>query len=391
MFDDGALQHEAERGGHEKRGGHGGHEIEVERAGQEALEERLHHVGGVSANHQKLAVRHVDHADQSVRDRQSEGGEQQHAAERQPGEHRAEELAATLCRRQLRQCNVGGAAHGGVRLRVSAVGLFRDDGQQQIAHLRVACGGDQIDGFTTLLRIGVVQRRLRPELIEALAQRRIGFLLTRLFDERLEGGRRVLQHRVDGLGTRVVIGREQRAGGGGRGHLRAQHVVERERAGVVRLDRRTRDRVDVFVVLLNGETVPDGHDRVVGERLEERGGLRRAVCREMVDGLRLGVEVVAGEGGEIGVADARLGGTSRGGCRQRSAQREQDKGGSGPASYRYHAKPLHAPQRDDAVKRLRRKKWKEDQTLSGLPSLPAMNGLHGCARTVDFVFHTTLN
>ena len=30
-------------------------------------------------------------------------------------------------------------------------------------------------------------------------------------------------------------------------------------------------------------------------------------------------------------------------------------------------------------------------TLSGLPWLPSMNGLHGFARTGPFVFHTTLN
>src|SRR5215467_5639224 len=30
-------------------------------------------------------------------------------------------------------------------------------------------------------------------------------------------------------------------------------------------------------------------------------------------------------------------------------------------------------------------------TTSGFFSLPAINGLHGCARTAVFVFHTTLN
>ena len=85
------------RRGHE-RSRHGEQRIPVERAGRVALEQVLHDIGGVRADHQEFAVRHVDDADQPVRDREAERGEQQHAAERQAREQRARNLAAPLDR-----------------------------------------------------------------------------------------------------------------------------------------------------------------------------------------------------------------------------------------------------------------------------------------------------
>jgi hypothetical protein len=61
-------------------------QVPVERARQIGPEDALHGPGRIGADHQQLAVRHVDHAHHAIGDRQAERGEQQDRAERQAGE-----------------------------------------------------------------------------------------------------------------------------------------------------------------------------------------------------------------------------------------------------------------------------------------------------------------
>ena len=68
-------------------------QVPVEGARQVRAEQVLHDVGRVRADHDQLAVRHVDDAHQAVGDREPERGEQQDRAERDAGEGEAEPLA----------------------------------------------------------------------------------------------------------------------------------------------------------------------------------------------------------------------------------------------------------------------------------------------------------
>src|SRR4051812_17464859 len=62
------------------------------------------------------------------------------------------------------------------------------------------------------------------------------------------------------------------------------------------------------------------------------------------------------------------------------------------ASQRQHKPPRHATPRNQATRdRERFRNAGIELTTSGLPALPAINGLHGCARTAVLVRHTTLN
>ncbi|MNC67313.1 hypothetical protein D3C75_1177960 [compost metagenome] len=70
------LQRHADPGGDEKRHGQSDQRVELDGIRGEALEQYLRHVRGVGAQHQHLAVGHVDHAQQAERDGQSQGGQQ---------------------------------------------------------------------------------------------------------------------------------------------------------------------------------------------------------------------------------------------------------------------------------------------------------------------------
>jgi hypothetical protein len=86
-----ALEEHADRAGDQEGGRNGGEQVPVEEAGP--AEKILHDIGRVRADHDQLAVRHVDHAHQAVSDGEAERGEQQDRAERGAGEREAEPLA----------------------------------------------------------------------------------------------------------------------------------------------------------------------------------------------------------------------------------------------------------------------------------------------------------
>jgi hypothetical protein len=75
--DHAALEHRADQRGQEA-GRDGRHHVEVEGArGRYCLEQVLHQVGGIGADHHQLAVRHVDDAHQPVGDGQAQRHQQQ--------------------------------------------------------------------------------------------------------------------------------------------------------------------------------------------------------------------------------------------------------------------------------------------------------------------------
>ncbi len=74
--------------GDDERAGTRAQQVPVEQPGRMRSKQVLHDVGRIGADHDQLAVRHVDHAHQPVGDREAERGEQQDRAERDAGEQR---------------------------------------------------------------------------------------------------------------------------------------------------------------------------------------------------------------------------------------------------------------------------------------------------------------
>ena len=93
----------------------------------------LHQPGGVSPEHQHLPVRHIDHPQQSIGDRQPERGQQQNGAQRQPHKRLPQQVAYRLTMLDLAQAFRRGLAYFIIRLRLGA-GI----GQQAGLHFRIA-------------------------------------------------------------------------------------------------------------------------------------------------------------------------------------------------------------------------------------------------------------
>ncbi|MCY1165431.1 hypothetical protein D9M73_53370 [compost metagenome] len=88
-----ALQHGAHECRRHKGHRHGSQQIPVKGSRQVFLEQALHHVGSVGANHHQFPVRHVDDAHQPVGDRQAQCHQQQNAAQADSAENRAQLVA----------------------------------------------------------------------------------------------------------------------------------------------------------------------------------------------------------------------------------------------------------------------------------------------------------
>jgi len=94
-LDDAALQHRADQRSRDERHRKRSDEVVVKGAALRAKhggENRLRHVGRVGADHHDLAVRHVDHAHQTVGDGEAQRGDEQHGAEAEAAEKRAEKV-----------------------------------------------------------------------------------------------------------------------------------------------------------------------------------------------------------------------------------------------------------------------------------------------------------
>ena len=60
---------------------------------RELLKQVLHHPGRVGTQHQHFPVRHIDHAQQAVGNRQAQGGKQQYRTQRQAAKRLAQQIA----------------------------------------------------------------------------------------------------------------------------------------------------------------------------------------------------------------------------------------------------------------------------------------------------------
>ena len=133
------------------------------------VHERLHGVGRVGAEHQHLAVRHVDDAQEAEGDGQTERREQQHAGQRQTvhqiahkPDHAliADDAVAGVCR---------GCAHARVRLARLAVVARRQHLLQRRKEVVVAALADHLQRPQPSVRVGARQIDARDRQRQRLA------------------------------------------------------------------------------------------------------------------------------------------------------------------------------------------------------------------------------
>ncbi len=263
---------------------------------QEGAEDLLHHEGGVGAEHDHLAVRHVDDAHDAEGDGEPDGGEQQDAAEAdalEQGQADADQLQPAVDRAER-------AVDGVLDVGIVGGGALVDE---QTADLRVGRCRERADGGKALL-LGAAaqpgggerqrQRRLDPRVALGgigLLQR-VGALVQRMLQ-------RLLRRREPILGAAAEQGQAAQR----RIDLAAHAVVDAHLVdGVVRALAESGvidgivELVLVAVRLGDDELVIGGGvERAVLQRPEHRNRVTVAERAERADGGDLGVEIVGSE------------------------------------------------------------------------------------------------
>ena len=152
----------------------------------------------------------------------------------------------------------------------------------------------------------VVEREIGPQQVQLAAQLRIDLMLACGVDN---GTRRRLgmrEQRIDGLRTHGTIGRLQHEAARCAVHLRTQGIVQCEGLQIVGFDGNglTRNRIEVaLAVLAHHASGGRVEQRIVLQRLQDRSGLLRRRGGQCVECLHLGIEVIFGQGLEIGLGE----------------------------------------------------------------------------------------
>ncbi|MBA7700191.1 hypothetical protein ES703_108900 [subsurface metagenome] len=304
--DDAALDGDPDRAGDQKGERHRDQQRIVEQAGIGGADHLLHHEGGVGADHHHLAMRHVDDAHDTEGDGKTNGGEQQHRAERQavPGVlHHRPHGEVALDRGDRARHRLG---H---QRRLVGAGA----GEQRHGFL-VAARLDHSDGveLVRLRGVGLEQQDGRTRLDEGGLGALVGLLRQRLVD----GGERVLVMRLeDGLRGGNPLGgiRRHQGQAAERGIDGAtQAVVEPDFGGAVRqlVDGRTSRGIDDLVVGLFDEdllAVGIGEQPLFLQGADDGEGERIAGGGDRVDRVGGVGEIVVGEFGDRVLESAGIG------------------------------------------------------------------------------------
>lgn len=165
-----ALKQHADPGGDGERHRQRRQRVERQPLRRKLLKQPLHQVGGIGAEHQHFAVRHIDDAEQAVGDRQPERRQQQDRTERQAAERLAEQIADHQAVLHLLQAALRLGAHRGVRL-VGGVGQRLQSG----AGFRLARFAQQPHRIETHLRIAVGQLQVSQRRAQRLMHLRVCF------------------------------------------------------------------------------------------------------------------------------------------------------------------------------------------------------------------------
>ena len=186
--------------------------------GQVAPEQVLHHVGGVGADHDQLAVGHVDDAHQAVGDGEPQRGEQQDRSQADAGEERRPRFGARQARLRCPSSASRASRERPGRSRrrrrsngmssVLAAGVartgklpHRGDARRLVHALQVEPGGDHLE------------RSLDPGSLSApSAFRTSGAIVRRRPEELLRRPRAAPRDRARAAASRPAPGRSRRAG-----------------------------------------------------------------------------------------------------------------------------------------------------------------------------------
>jgi hypothetical protein len=253
-----------QRGGHEGHR-HGRHQVPVERPGQVFLEQPLHDVGGVGADHHQLAVGHVDHAHQAVGDGQAQRHQQEDGAQTDAGEQGTQFVTPDQ-----------GAFDGlqrGQQLALHVRFGFRLEAfvQQQFGLRRLA-GGQRLGGFQAAGLVAAAQQRGGAGQLQLRADAVVLFCGQRLVQQGQAGFVGLLQQRLDTLKAQLVVGTEQLERRQRVVDFTAHAVVADHVFGVVgQGGGLTGHRVRRLAVANDEDLLAGNFHRIVSQRLDEGG------------------------------------------------------------------------------------------------------------------------
>ena len=199
-----ALEQHADGGRGEESDRHGGQQVPVEVVGKVAAEQALHGIGGIRADHQQLAVGHVDHAHHAVGDGQAQRREQQDGAEAQARKHAADVFREGQPVLDREVGLEGGSAHFDVGF-VGRLGLGLEHG----LGVGVGAGGEAFRCLEADLRVFVLERRQRMDFGQQGADLRLGFAVARLGQHRRHGRVYVGGDFLDRLVAHLDVGIDQ--------------------------------------------------------------------------------------------------------------------------------------------------------------------------------------
>ena len=221
--DDEALDQDADdRGEHKRQRQRDGQRI-VEQRRIVVADELLHHERDIGAEHHHFAVRHVDDAHHAEGDGKTDGGEEEHRAERNavPGVlHRVPQHQAVLDRGDRARSRLGYGRRG-------------TDGQarEQAERVLIAALADDVDGGEPVLFLGVVAEQLDrgAGLEHGALDARVLFLGEGGLERRQRGVVARLENGLRRLVAGLGIVRQQRERADRRVERAAQPVVDAHR------------------------------------------------------------------------------------------------------------------------------------------------------------------
>ncbi len=228
--DDAALERDADQAGNAKGDGQRNQNIGAEKSRrQHGAKNFLDDIGGIGANHDHFAMRHVDDAEHAEADGEADGGEQQDAAEADALENILADFDPAPARFEIGKGGIGRLAHIGIDVGAGAQSL------EQGAHLRIVRARqirDRLDALG-LAADGDAQAE------QAVAQRGgdlgVFFLRQRLFQQRHGVGAAELEGVARGGEAIGLVRTEQHEAAQRRGDGAAQPVVDRNFLKPVRL------------------------------------------------------------------------------------------------------------------------------------------------------------
>ncbi len=296
-----ALEDDPDRAGDEKPHRDRDDEIGAEPVRrQECAKELLADKSGIGAEHDHLAMRHVDDAHHAEGDGEPDRGQQQHAAEADALEQIGGEANEPQALADRRQRVVDRPAQ--LRIGPGPVAQL----VEEVLDLRVGGPSEPADRRQLLLPRAGQQPAGEQALLHRRANFGIGLDRQRLFEPGDGFGRGMLQRIAGGREAGVAVGAEQGQRRQRRLDLAAQPIVDDDAGEAVGGDAR-----NPFAGRGVAERRPGpgaGHDHhpavgggsqaVVAQRLQDRDGARVAEPAQGDDGRRFRGEAVIVEGGD---------------------------------------------------------------------------------------------